>query len=172
MTGNLILAENIEPLILVLRDQKVLMDRDLAILYGTTTKRLNQAVQRNLDRFPPDFMFQLDALERDELVAGTVRFQRLKHTRALPYAFTEHGAIMAASVLNSPQAVETSIFVVRAFVKLRQLMTTHKELARKLAELERKLGDHDDAIAAIMSAIKRLMDPPPGPPKPKIGFRA
>lgn len=90
----------------------------------------------------------------------------------MPFAFTEHGAIMAASVLNSPRAVEASIFVVRAFVKLRQLMTSHKELAHKLAELERKLGDHDEAIVAIMDAIKQLMDPQPGPPKAKIGFRS
>jgi hypothetical protein len=95
----------------------------------------------------------------------------MKHAKSLPYAFTEHGAIMAASVLNSLRAVEASIFVVRAFVSLRQLLGTHKELAGKVAELERKLGDHDETIRAIVAAIKKLMEPPPASTKPKIGFR-
>ena len=168
---SLILVEGVESQILVLRDQKVLLDRDLAALYGTTTKKLNQAVRRNLDRFPPDFSFQLSMDERDQLAASHVRLARLKHTTSPPYVFTEHGAIMAASLLNSPRAVEASIFVVRAFVKLRQLLTAHKELAHKVAELERKLGDHDETIQAIVAAIKQLAAPPAEESnKRKIGF--
>ena len=116
-------------------------------------------------------MFQLTRQEQAQLVATLSNQKKLQFSKTAPYAFTEHGAIMAASILNSPRAVEASIFVVRAFVKLRGFLATHKELAHKLAELERKLGDHDEAIAAIMRAIKQLMDPPPGPPKPRIGFR-
>lgn len=172
MAKILIVEDEVKPLILEMRGQKVLVDRDLATLYGTTTKRLNQAVQRNLDRFPADFMFQLTSTERENLVTGSDRFRRLKHGRALPYAFTEHGAIMAASVLNSPRAVEVSVLVVRAFVKLRELLFTHKELSRKFNELESRLANHDVAIQQLLLAIRQLMDPPPAPPKSKIGFRA
>jgi len=162
----------VESLILPLRGHKVLLDRDLAALYEVDTRSLNRAVQRNLDRFPEDFMFQLQAAETASLATTHERLKNLKFARRPPYAFTEHGAIMAASVLNSPRAVEASIFVVRAFVKLRQLLATHKELASKVAELERKLGDHDEAIHAIVAAIKELMEPPPTPPRRKIGFHA
>ena len=173
MSGNhdLMGSEEVESLIISLRGHKVIIDRDLATLYEVETRALNQAIKRNADRFPGDFMFQLDAIETSSLAASYLRLTKLKFSRTLPFAFTEHGAIMAASVLNSPRAVEASIFVVRAFVKLRQLITTHKELAHKLAELERKLGDHDDAIVAIMAAIKELMEPQLGPPKDRIGFR-
>lgn len=171
MAGELIPDGQVEPLILQVREHRVILDRDLASLYGTTTKKLNQAVRRNRERFPEDFLFQLTKQERASVVATFPHLNRLKHATTLPFAFTEHGAIMAASVLNSPRAVEASIFVVRAFVKLRQLLTTHKELAHKLTELERRLGDHDEAIVTIFQAIKELMEPPPGPPKRKIGFR-
>ncbi|MDX1945822.1 MAG: ORF6N domain-containing protein [Pirellulaceae bacterium] len=163
--------DQIEPRILLLREQRVLLDADLADLYGVTTRRLNEQVRRNVDRFPGDFMFRLTAKERAEVVLNFPHLSRLKFANSLPQAFTEHGAIMAASVLNSPRAVDVSVFVVRAFVKLRQLITTHKDLAVKLAELERKLGDHDQSILSLMTAIRQLMAPPPAPSKPKIGFR-
>ncbi len=117
-------------------------------------------------------MFQLAKLERDDLLPRHPRFHSLKHGRSFPFAFTEHGAIMAASVLNSPRAVEVSVLVVRAFVKLRELLFTHKELAKKFTELESRLANHDVAIQQLLAAIRQLMDVPPAPPKPKIGFRA
>lgn len=168
---DLLVIEQVESLILSLRGQKVLLDRDLAELYEVETRILNRAVKRNLERFPDDFMFQLASDETAALAASHERLTNLKFARRPPFAFTEHGAIMVASVLSSPRAVEASIYVVRAFVKLRQLLATHKELAVKLAELERRLGDHDEAIEAIIAAINELMTPPPAPAKPKIGFR-
>jgi ORF6N domain len=166
----LITVEGIGPLIVAIRGQRVILDRDLAALYGVTTGALNRAVKRNTERFPSDFLFQLERSEQTILAESDPRLERVRFSRTIPYAFTEHGAIMAASVLNSPRAVEASVFVVRAFVKLRQLLATHKELAHKVAELERRLGDHDEAIRGIIAAIKQLMEPPPAPPKRKIGF--
>src|SRR4030095_1715296 len=160
----------IESLIVTIRGHKVLLDRDLAALYEVETKALNRAIARHAERFPEDFVFRLTGAEKADLIASQPRFQPIKFASALPHAFTEHGAIMAASVLNSPRAVEVSVFVVRTFVKLRQLLTTHRELAHKVAELERRLGDHDEAIRGIVAAIKQLMEPPPAPPKRKIGF--
>ena len=168
--AGLVPLEKIENRILVIRDQKVMLDRDLAELYGVTTKRLNEQVKRNLERFPEDFMFQLDRHEQSELVANCDRFARLKHSTALPYAFTEHGAIMAASVLNSPRAVEVSVYVVRAFVRLRQMLASHKELGRKLAQLERKLATHDTQILALIEAIRQLATPPKPQRRARIGF--
>ncbi|GAG13577.1 unnamed protein product, partial [marine sediment metagenome] len=135
--------EQVEKTILLIRGQKVILDTDLAKLYGVTTKRLNEQVKRNRDRFPEDFMFQLTHQEKVDVVAKCDHLSRLKFSPALPHAFTEHGAIMAASVLNTPRAVEASIFVVRVFVRLREMITAHKELARKLSELEGHLRDHD-----------------------------
>ncbi|MCI0359891.1 MAG: ORF6N domain-containing protein [Planctomycetaceae bacterium] len=169
-TGKLALVESIAAEILELRGQRVILDRDLAALYDVPTGALNRAVKRNAERFPEDFMFQLTPEETAELAKSQKRFSKFKFARLPPLVFTEHGAIMAAGVLNSPRAVEASIFVVRAFVKLRQLLATHKELAHQVAELERRLGDHDEAIRAIVAAIKQLMEPPPAPPKRKIGF--
>ncbi|MBC8460468.1 MAG: ORF6N domain-containing protein [Deltaproteobacteria bacterium] len=162
-------VERIERTILVIRNQKVILDADLAKLYGVTTKRLNQQVKRNRDRFPEDFMFQLTSKEKIEVVANCDHLSRLKFSPASPYAFTEHGAIMAASVLNTSHAIEVSIFVVRAFVKFREMLTTHKELTRNLAELESRLQDHDEQIQTILEAIRQLMSPPERPRK-KIGF--
>lgn len=168
---NLVRDEQVEELILSIRGQKVLLDRDLAVLYEVETKALNRAVGRNVERFPDDFMFQLTAAEKEHALATYPRLNPLKFSKAMPHVFTEHGAIMAASLLNSPRAVEASIFVVRAFVKLRQLLTAHKELAHKVAELERKLGDHDETIQAIVAAIKQLAAPPAEESnKRKIGF--
>jgi hypothetical protein len=168
--------EGITRAILVLRGQRALLDAELASLYGVTTKRLNEQVRRNLDRFPADFMFQLTAAEDTALrsqiaTSNTGRGGR----RYLPYAFTEHGAIQAANVLNSPRAVEMGIYVVRAFVQLRELLSSNKDLARRLdqleARIEKKLATHDDAIAAMLSAIRQLMNPP-APKRRPIGFTA
>jgi hypothetical protein len=169
----LILVDQIEPLIHEIRGQKVVLDSDLAMLYGVETKALNRAIKRNPERFPSDFMFQLTAEEFDSLrcQSGTLKTGRGQHRKYLPYVFTEHGAFMAASVLNSPRAVEVSVFVVRAFVKLRQLVLAHKELAGKLDQLERKVGSHDEAIKQLVAAIRQLMAPPV-PPKKELGFHA
>ena len=156
----------------------MILDADLAALYGVETRRLNEQAARNIDRFPGDFMFQLSAEEKTEVIANCDNLSKLRFYRGLPFAFTEHGAIMAASVLNTPRAVEMSVFVVRAFVRLRAFLATHKELAEKLADLERRLSSHDEQIVAIIDAIKRLMAPParpdaPAPPdKRRIGFQS
>ena len=171
MPDKLIVIDEIAPLILTVRNKHVLLDRDWATLYGTTTKALNQAVKRNRDRFPGDFMFQLTAAEKAELVTQCDHLASLKFSRTLPYAFTEHGTIMAASVLNTPRAVEVNVFVIRAFVKLRQVIVQHYELSKKLAELERKLGGHDEAIRQFVAAIRELMKPAQTPVKRgRIGF--
>jgi phage regulator Rha-like protein len=163
-------VERIEHAILLIRGQRVMLDADLAKLYGVSTKRLNEQVKRNRDRFPDDFMFQLTPDEKAEVVANCDHLQRLKFSPALPYAFTEHGAIMVASVLNTSRAIEVSVYVVRAFVKLREMLGTHKEMARKLAELERKLETHDTRIRSLFDAIRQLMAPP-AKPRRHIGFQ-
>jgi hypothetical protein len=169
----LILVDKIESHIIELRGQKILLDHDLASLYGSSTKVLNQAVKRNRDRFPADFVFQINASEKREVVTNCDHLAKLKFSPRLPYAFTEHGAIMAATILNSPRAVEVSIFVVRAFVKLRQFVLSHKELTAKLLDLERKVGAHDHSIRELISAIRQLMAPPASPAKKgRIGFHA
>lgn len=160
----------IESRITILGHQKVILDTALAEIYGVPVKRLNQQVNRNRSRFPGDFMFQLKprefaALRLQFATANKGRGGR----RSLPYAFTEHGAIMAATVLNSDQAVEMSVFVVRAFVRLRALLTTNKELTGKIEELEKHLATHDSAIQEIVRLINRLMEPPPARHS-KIGF--
>jgi hypothetical protein len=157
---NLIPAERVERAILVVRGHKVLLDADLAALYGVTTKRLNEQVKRNGDRFPPDFMYQVTLEEARILRSQNATSRSWGGARTRPYVFTEHGAIMAASVLNSPKAIEMSIFVVRAFVKLRTMLATHRQLAAKLAELERRLATHDDQIVVLFEAIRELMEPP------------
>jgi len=147
-----------------------MLDADLAELYGVETKILNKAVKRHLDRFPEDFMFQLTAQETENL-----RFQigtsRAGHggRRYLPYAFTEQGVAMLSGLLNSPRAVKVNIAIMRAFVKLREVLSTHKKLEAKLAELERKIEGHDESIQAIFEAIRQLMAPP-DKPRRKIGF--
>ncbi|MFA6979391.1 MAG: ORF6N domain-containing protein [Ignavibacteriaceae bacterium] len=162
-------TERIENKILLIRGQRVMLDRDLAELYGVPTKVLNQAVKRNNERFPTEFMFVLTKAEKDELVTNCDRFNSLKHSTVLPFAFTEYGALMLASVLNSPRAIEAGIYVVRAFVHLKEILLTHKELAQKLKELEYKIETHDEQITAIFEAINQLLTPPPAP-KRKIGF--
>jgi hypothetical protein len=161
--------ERIASRILFIRAHRVMLDSDLAGVYGTTTKALNQAVKRNRHRFPADFMFQLTRREKAEVVTNCDHLRKLKYSASLPFAFTEHGAVMLASVLNSSTAVQASIAVVRAFIRLRHFLATHKQLARKLAELEGRLEEHDEEITALFEAIRRLMEPPDKPAKP-IGF--
>lgn len=157
--------------ILLLRGQKVMLDADLAELYGVETKRLNEQVRRNAERFPDDFMFQLTAEEYASLRShfATLKTGRGQHRKYLPYAFTEHGALMAANVLNSPRAVDASLYVVRAFVRLREILATHKELAKKLDTLEKKLATHDQAIVGVLNAIRQLTAPPAAKRR-RIGF--
>jgi hypothetical protein len=167
----IILVEQIEPRIRQIRDQKIILGKDLAELYGVATKRLNEQVRRNSDRFPDDFVFQLTGEE-----SGSLRSQNATSKlgrggqRYKPFAFTEHGAIMAASVLSTPRAVEVSVFVVRAFVRLRQMVATHQQLAKKLNELEQKVVGHDEALRSLVAAIRDLMAPPPPPQRGKFGF--
>lgn len=194
-------VERIEQLIYVIRGERIMLDSDLATIYGVSTKALNQAVKRNAQRFPEDFMFRATADEveeirsqtvntgnRSQVVTGSSKTARLRSQsvtskgrggrRNLPYAFTEHGAIMAANVLSSPRAVEMSVFVVRAFVRMRATLTDSRELALKLTELERDLKErldvHEVAIVDILRRFMDLMDPPPlqEPPRKQIGFRA
>jgi hypothetical protein len=162
-------TESVAHRILLIRGAKVMLDTDLAELYGVPTKALNQAVRRNIERFPADFMFQLSSKEKEEVVTNCDHLARLKFSRTLPYAFTEHGALMLGNVLKSNRAVEVSLMVVRTFVQLREMLSTHKELAAKLETLERKIGSHDQAIAGLIDAIRQLMDPPVQSKRP-IGF--
>lgn len=168
--GTLVPLEQITRAIRVIRGHKIMLDTDLADLYGVTTKRLNEQVRRNRERFPKDFLFQLTETEKSEVVANCDHLTKLKFSPNPPYAFTEHGAIMAASVLNSPSAVEVSVYVVRAFVQLREVAVTHKALSRKLNELERKVTGHDQSIADLIHAIRALMAPPEPKKKRPIGF--
>lgn len=167
-----IVVEALSHQIYVIRGQKIMLDADLAELYGVTTKRFNEQVKRNLDRFPPDFMFQLDDEEHAALRSQIATSNIGRGGRRYPpYAFTEHGAIMAATVLNSAKAIEMSVFVVRAFIQLREMLSTHKELAGKLDALERTVSTHDQAIAGLINAIRELMRPSSTQNRP-IGFTA
>lgn len=163
-------SQQIDRCILMIRGQKVLLDADLARLYGATTKALNQAIKRNRDRFPSDFMFRLTNEEKNEVVTNCDHLRKLKFSHVLPSAFTEHGAVMAATVLNTPRAITVSVYVVRAFVKLREALRTQKDFARKLDDLERRLVEHDAKFRVIFEAIRELMKPTPVPPKRRIGF--
>jgi len=165
-------VSQIEHRILLIRGEKVIIDADLAGFYGVPTKRLNEQVKRNYQRFPRDFVFELTAAEKLELVAKCDHLSKLKYSKTMPYAFTEHGALMAASVLNTRRAVEVSVFIVRAFVRLRETVTHHAELARKLSDLERHLAEHDEQILSLISAIRNLMSPAPVPKKRRIGFQS
>jgi hypothetical protein len=162
---------HVEPLILFIRGHKVIVDADLARIYGVRTKVLNQAVKRNLDRFPEDFMFQLTPGEKAEVVTNCDHLKRLKFSPVLPNVFTEHGAIMAATILNSSQAVGMSIFVVRAFIKLREQLSLTRALEKRLLEIEKKLLVQGDAVRDLYQSIKPLLVPPPERPRRQIGFR-
>ena len=154
-----------------MRGEKVIIDADLARLYGVKTKRLNEQIRRNIERFPDDFMFQLNEDERKELVANCGRFKNLRHSSAHPLAFTEHGALMTANILNSHTAIGVSVQVVRAFVKLRKTANEMRRFADKLQELEVRADKTDENVTAIFEAIRQLMAPP-DQPKRKIGFNA
>ena len=169
-------VEQIVSRILLVRGQKVMLDADLAELYGISTGRFNEQVRRNRDRFPSDFMFQLTNQEVERLrsqiaisIGDTGRIGR-GGRRYLPFAFTEHGAIMAATILNTPRATEVAVFVVRAFVRLREMVAANKELSKKLDELERRVSHHDEAITSIVKAIRELATPPEPKPRRRIGF--
>jgi len=171
-------TERVETLIRVIRGQRVILDSDLARIYGVTTARLNQQVKRNQERFPDDFVFQLTQEERDSLMLQIATSKKGRGgVRKLPYAFTEHGAIMAANVLNSSRAARMSVFVVRAFVKMREVLAENKGLAEKLAELERNLTErldlHEGVISKILGELRQLMNTTPQPeaPRRQIGFR-
>lgn len=180
--------DSLEPIIHTIRGERVILDADLARLYGVETRVLKQAVRRNREKFPPDFMFELTRTEASQLQrtlnpedvilrSQIVTLKHGRHVKHLPFAFTEHGALMAANLLNSPQAVQMSVFVVRAFVRMRSLLTDTRELAKKLsaleADLRSRLDTHEAAIAEFMGRIMQLLDPPPAPPPPpdkELGF--
>ena len=163
-------VEHIASRIFVVRGQRVMVDADPGLLYGVTTKQLNQQVKRNRTRFPADLAFRLRAAEKREVVTNCDHLRRLKYSPTMPLVFTEHGALMAASVLNSPRAVEVGLFVVRAFVRMREVVSSHKELAGRLDELERKVGTHDRTIGTILQAIRQLTQPSEPPRRRRIGF--
>ena len=167
----LISHETIEQKIFLIRGQKVMLDKDLALLYGVSTANLNKAVSRNPDRFPHDFMFHLTRQELRSLIfqIGTSRWGG---ARKLPRVFTEHGILTLSSVLNSKQAVQVNISIMRAFVRLRHFLSSHTELARKLEQLEKKFEKHDAEIQNIFDAIREFLEPTPSHPKKKIGFHA
>jgi len=168
MSGQVSLVpfERIERAIIMVRGEKVMLDSDLAEIYGVETKRLNEQVRRNPSRFPPDFMFQLTAEEAENLRSQSATSSSYGGNRYLPYAFTEHGALMLANVLNSERAAQTSVQVVRAFVKLRQMLASNAELARKLEAMEKK---YDAQFKVVFDAIRQLMSPPVKP-KREMGF--
>ncbi|PCH99300.1 MAG: hypothetical protein COB85_00220 [Bacteroidetes bacterium] len=160
-------SERINRFILMIRGKKIMLDIDLASIYGVTTKRLNEQVKRNRDRFPQDFMFQLTKAEKNEVVAYCDHLSRLKFSHVNPYAFTEHGAVMLSSVLNSSVAISASIQIVRAFVRLREIMAAHKDLAEKLNQVEKK---HDRKFSIVFDALRQLMGPPSIKRK-RIGYK-
>lgn len=177
--GGLVLQEVIERKIYLIRGHKVILDKELAKLYGVPTKRLNEQVKRNIKRFPNDFMFQLTWEEAQSLGSQIAssdsrsQFATLKQGKNIKYrfnVFTEQGVAMLSSVLNSERAIQVNIAIMRAFVKIRQFLSTHKELANKLDEVERKIKRHDAEIQAIFEAIRQLMAPPSEKQKPRIGF--
>ncbi len=168
-----LVPESLSALVLYLRGEKVLLDSDLAKLYGVETKRLNEAVKRNIDRFPEDFMFQLTPLEREELNRSQIATgsQRHRDSRNLPYAFTEQGVAMLSSVLKSPRAVEVNIAIMRTFVQLRRLMDSNRLLADKIESLERKYAEHDENFTVVFDAIKQLITHDSKAPR-EMGFHA
>jgi hypothetical protein len=156
-----------------LRDQRVILDTDLASLYGVPTKALNQAVRRNREKFPEDLLFQLTWEEAALLPSLRSQFVTLKQGRHLkyrPFAFTEHGALMAATVLNSPRAVAMSLYIIRAFIKMREDLAANAAILKRLAEIDKTLLLHDSALREIYQQLRPLLEPPPTPPKPEMGF--
>lgn len=174
LDGTVMAAEAIAGRILSLRGQRVMLDSDLAALFDVTTGRFNEAVRRNLARFPADFMFQLNNQDLAALRSqiATLKTGRGQHRKYAPFAFTEHGAIMAATILNSPRATQVSVYVVRAFVRMREEISAHKVLSLKLDLLEQRIDAQDDTIVEILAAIRQLMAPPEPKKKRPIGFTA
>lgn len=167
----LVPVEGIAQSIYLIRGEKVILDEDLARLYGVQTRALNQAVRRHLERFPDDFMFELTSEEFANLKSQTVT-SSWGGRRKLPLAFTEQGVAMLSSVLNSDRAVKINVLIMRAFVRLRKLLSTNDSLARKIDQLEQRMNDHDQAIAVLFSEIRELLEPPPDKKKGRMGFRA
>ncbi len=164
-------AHKVEGLILFLRGQRVILDHELASLYGVPTHRFNEAVKRNRDRFPQDFLFQLTKVEFEALISQFAISKKGRGgVRKLPWAFTEHGAIMAATILNSPRAAQMSVFVVRAFVRMRERLMANQALEKRLAEIEKKLLLHDSSLRDLYDRIRPLLLPPPEKPKRRIGY--
>jgi len=182
-------AKPLDSLILTIRKEKVILDADLAEIYGVSTKRLNEQVKRNTDRFPSDFVFQLSGekigflksqiatsnmpptdLQYDGVLKSQIVASKRGRRRTVPYAFTEHGALMAANVLNSPEAVKMSVYVVRAFIKQRQLILTQADILKQLAQIDKKLLQHDGVLKVIWKELQPLINPPPPVSKPRIGF--
>jgi len=163
---HLIPQERIKEKIFLIRGHKVMLDRDLAKLYGVETKYLNRQVRRNIERFPQEFVFRLNLEEKNELVTNWHRFKTIKHSSALPYAFTEYGALMLANVLKSPRAIKMSIAVIRTFIKLREIAVTHKDLQLKIKAMEKK---YDKQFRAVFDALREFLTPPEKP-KRRIGF--
>lgn len=156
--------------ILQLRGFPVLIDADLARLYGVPTRALNQAVRRNADRFPKDFLFQLSESEKAEVITNCDHLQNLKFSKALPHAFTEHGALMAANVLNSPAAVKMSVFIIRAFILQREALSANATILKRLAEIDKTLLPHDSALRDLYQKLLPLLQPPPDKLSRRIGF--
>ena len=156
--------------ILLIRGKKVMIDTDLAELYGVETKRLNEQVKRNSKRFPEDFMFQLTQEEKQALIENNTHLTNLKFSPNLPFAFTEHGAVMLASVLNSDRAIEVNIQIVRIFTNIREMLLTNKEILLKLEQMEKKATQHDEDIQVIFTYLKKLLNTP-NPPRTEIGFK-
>ncbi len=163
---------DVAPLIRFIREQRVILDSDLAAIYGVATKNLNRAVKRNLHRFPAEFVFILHPEEVAALrcQTGTLKGERGRHRKYPPYAFTEHGALMASTVLNSARAVAMSIYIIRAFVKMREDLAANAAILKRLAEIDKTLLLHDSALRDIYQKLRPLLEPPPAPPKPEIGF--
>ena len=155
----------------IVRGEKVIIDADLADFYGVSTKRLNEQVKRNSDRFPADFMFQLTAQEKKEVVANCDHLSKLKYSNSFPNAFTEHGAIMAASVLSSARAISVSVFIVRTFIEVQRTIEENKELAKKKDKIEKHLAEHDVQIVEIVMALKKLIKLDSVKTKRRIGFQ-
>jgi hypothetical protein len=156
--------------ILFIRGEKVMIDRDLAEPYGVSTKRLNEQVKRNIKRFPVDFMYQLTEEEKEEVVAKCDHLKTLKYSPQLPYVFSEYGAVMLASVLNSDRAIEVNIQIVRIFTRMREILSSSQDILLKLEKLERKVDSHDEDMQLIFRHLKKLLNPPQEP-RPQIGFR-
>ena len=160
----------VESKILLIKGKKVMIDKDIAELYGVTTKRLNEQVKRNHTRFPEDFMFQLTGIEKSEVVANCDHLNNLKYSPNLPYAFTEYGVVMLASVLNSERAIEVNIQIVRVFTRLREMVLTHKDILLKLEQLEKQVVNNSGDIQIIFTALNELLEQP-NPPRKQIGFK-